>query len=81
MALFVGPQYSEQNQLMANNEKAFMWYVTVMNLALIWSYFVRTFSVGLKIFCSGWGGRGAGGEKSEHVTHVVYETLKQCKLL
>ena len=24
---------------MANNEKAFMWKVTVMNLASIWSYF------------------------------------------
>ena len=24
-ALFMGPQYSEQNQSMANNEKAFMW--------------------------------------------------------
>ena len=23
--LFMGPQYSEQNQSMANNEKAFMW--------------------------------------------------------
>ena len=25
VALFMGPQYSEQNQSMANNEKAFMW--------------------------------------------------------
>ena len=25
VALFVGPQYSEQNQSMANNEKTFMW--------------------------------------------------------
>ena len=25
VALFMGPQYSEQNQPMANNEKAFMW--------------------------------------------------------
>ena len=25
VALFMGPQYSEQNHSMANNEKAFMW--------------------------------------------------------
>ena len=25
VALFMGPQYSEQNQSMTNNEKAFMW--------------------------------------------------------
>ena len=25
VALFMGPQYLEQNQSMANNEKAFMW--------------------------------------------------------
>ena len=25
VALFVGPQYSEQNQSMANNEKTLMW--------------------------------------------------------
>ena len=25
VALFMGPWYSEQNQSMANNEKAFMW--------------------------------------------------------
>ena len=25
VALFLGPQYSEQNQSMANNEKTFMW--------------------------------------------------------
>ena len=25
VALFMGPQYSEQNQSMANNKKAFMW--------------------------------------------------------
>ena len=25
VALFVGPQYSEQDQSMANNEKTFMW--------------------------------------------------------
>ena len=39
VALFVGPQYSEQNQSEANNEKTFMWLVTMMNLALKWSYF------------------------------------------
>ena len=27
------------------------------------------------------GGRGGGEERSEHVPHVVYETLKQWKLL
>ena len=31
VALFVGPQYSEQNQSMANNEKTFMFFR--------WSYF------------------------------------------
>ena len=25
VALFMGPQYSEQNKSIANNEKAFMW--------------------------------------------------------
>jgi len=25
VALFMGPQYPEQNQSMANNEKAFLW--------------------------------------------------------
>ena len=25
VALFVGPQYSEKNQSMANNQKTFMW--------------------------------------------------------
>ena len=25
VALFMGPQYTEQNQSMGNNEKAFMW--------------------------------------------------------
>ena len=25
VALFMGPQYPEQNQSMANNDKAFMW--------------------------------------------------------
>ena len=34
------------------------------------------FSVGLKIFCYGWGKGGGGGERSEHVPRVVYETLR-----
>ena len=43
-------------------------------------------TVSLTVFASfffgGGGGRGGrgGGERSEHVTHVVYETLKQWKL-
>ena len=40
---------------------------------LVWKYFVMD-------LVRGWGG-GQGGERSEHVTHVVYETLKQWKLL
>ena len=35
--------------------------VTVMNLALRWSFFVCTFSVDLKFFCYGWGRWGGGG--------------------
>ena len=39
-------------------------------------------SVGVKIVCYGFvGGGEGGGERSERVTHAVYETLKQWKLL
>ena len=34
------------------------------------------FSVGLKIFVMDGGRVGGGGERSEHVPRVVYETLK-----
>ena len=83
VALFMGPQYTEQNQSMANNEKAFMCYVTVMNLALRWSYFCTYLQCWSGTFWlwMGWGVGGEGGERSEHVIHVVYETLKQWKLL
>ena len=56
VALFVGPQYSEQNQSEANNEKT-----SVVSYnddpALPWDghIFVPIFSVGLKMFCYGCG--------------------------
>ena len=40
---------------------------------LVWKFFVMDGLGGV--------GRGGGAERSEHVTHVVYETLKQWKLL
>ena len=43
VALFVGPQYLDQNQSMAHNQKTFMWKVTMMNLALRWSYFCAAY--------------------------------------
>ena len=76
VALFMGPQYSGQNQSMGNNEKAFMWSVTVMNLASRWSYFWTYLQCWSKIF-SLWIGAG----RSEHVPRVVYERLKSWKLL
>ena len=71
VALFMGPQYSEQNQSMANNGK-----VTLMNLASRWSYFCtypRCWSENFLLWM-GWGGGGAG--RLEDVPRVVYETSK-----
>ena len=70
---------------MANNEKAFMWEVTVMTLASIWSYFVHTFmqfSVGLKIVCFGWEKCwwGDGGEIST-CTSFCLRDIKVMKIL
>ena len=56
VALFVGPQYSKQNQSMANNEKTFMWLITMMNLALRWSYFCTYLQCWSEIWMDGGGG-------------------------
>ena len=71
VALFVGPQYSEQNQSEAKNEKTFMWWVTMMNLALKWSYFctyLQCWSENVLLWM--W----VGGDQNMY--HVFYETFK-----
>ena len=68
----MGPQCSEQNQSMVNNDKAFMW-----------SYFCTYAQCCSENFLL-WMGEKEGGEgveRSEHVPRVIYETLKQWKLL
>ena len=72
VALFVGPQYLEQNQSMANSEKTFVWKVTMMNLALRWSYFCTYRQCWPENFFA----MDGGGGRSENVLRVVYETLK-----
>ena len=82
VALFMGPQYTEWVD--GKQQKGFyvvsysdepcikMVIFLYVPSELVWKYFVMD-------LVRGWGG-GQGGERSEHVTHVVYETLKQWKL-
>ena len=77
VALFVGPQYSEQNQSMANNEKTFMWLVTMMNLALRWSYFCTYLQCWSEIFLL-W--MGVGGVMCCLRDIKVMETAKQSSI-
>ena len=83
VALFMGPQYTESVE--GKQRKGF--YVVrysdepcldiviflYVSSVLVWKFCVTDFVVG----------EGGGGERerSEHVTHAVYETLKQWKLL
>ena len=47
-----------------------------MNLASRWSYFCTYLQRWSEFVFVMDGGRGGGGERSEHVPRVVYETLK-----
>ena len=78
--LFMEPQYSEQNQSMATTKRLLCGKLQWWTLPRDGHIFVHTFSVGLNLFLL-WMGGGGGGERSEHVPRVVYETLKYWKLL
>ena len=75
VALFMRPQYPEQNQstAMANNDKAFMWSVTGMNLVSRCSYFrtqLQCWSVNF------WEWKGWRGD--QNMCHVLF-TTDMCK--
>ena len=60
VALFMEPQYSEQNQSMATTKRLLCGKLQWWTLPRDGHIFVHIFSVGLKFLCYGWG--GVGGE-------------------
>ena len=80
VALFMEPQYSEQNQSMATTKRLLCGKLQWWTLPRDGHIFVHTFSVGLKIFCYGWGGGGGGG-KSGGIRTCTSGCLRDIKVM
>ena len=75
VALFMEPQYSEQNQSMATTKRLLCGKLQWWTLPRDGHIFVHTFSVGLKFFCYGLG----GGEEIRTCTSCCLRDIKVLK--